>query len=75
MIKAYRQITVTPEFQEAERLREKASHDEAQALYNADHEALIRVAKNLLALGMPIEKIIKGTGLTHDEVEGLRLGK
>ena len=35
-INAYRQITVTPEFQEAERLRSKARHDEAQALWNTD---------------------------------------
>jgi predicted transposase/invertase (TIGR01784 family) len=34
-IGAYRHITVTPEFKEAERLRSKARHDEAQALYNA----------------------------------------
>jgi hypothetical protein len=30
-IEAYRSITVTPEFFEAERLRSKARHDEAQA--------------------------------------------
>jgi hypothetical protein len=35
-IMAYRSITVTPEFKEAERLREKARHDEAQALGNAE---------------------------------------
>lgn len=34
-IGAYRQITVTPEFLEIERLREKARHDEAQALHHA----------------------------------------
>ena len=35
-ISAYRHVTVTPEFQELERLRTKARHDEAQALYNAE---------------------------------------
>jgi hypothetical protein len=35
-IKAYRSITVTPEFREMERLRSKARHDEAQALYHAE---------------------------------------
>ena len=37
-VSAYRHITVTPEFKEAERLRSKARHDEAQALMNAKRE-------------------------------------
>jgi hypothetical protein len=37
-IRAYRSITVTPEFLEAERLRSKARHDEAQALFHARQE-------------------------------------
>jgi hypothetical protein len=37
-IKAYRSITVTPEFREKERLYAKARHDEAQALYHARQE-------------------------------------
>jgi len=36
--KAYTAITSSQEIQEAERLREKARHDEAQALYNAKTE-------------------------------------
>jgi predicted transposase/invertase (TIGR01784 family) len=35
-IRAYRSITVTPEFLEAERLYSKARHDEAQALFHAE---------------------------------------
>jgi len=35
-IRAYRQITATPEFRELERMRSKARHDEAQALMNAE---------------------------------------
>jgi len=35
-IGAYRHITATPEFREIERLRSKARHDEAQALFNAE---------------------------------------
>ena len=34
-ISAYEKITVTPEFQEMERLRSRARHNEASALYNA----------------------------------------
>jgi len=71
-ITAYRQITVTPEFLEAERLRSKARHDEAQALYNAERKAKMEVAKNLLAINLPLEKILEVTGLTHEEVEKLK---
>ena len=35
-VKAYRHVTASPEFKEIERLRSKARHDEAQALYNAE---------------------------------------
>jgi serine phosphatase RsbU (regulator of sigma subunit) len=35
-IRAYRSITVTPEFLEAERLRSIARHEEAQALFQAE---------------------------------------
>ena len=33
---AYNTITASPEYQELERMRLKAGHDEAQALYNAE---------------------------------------
>ena len=35
-VSAYNTVTSSPEYQELERLRIKASHDEAQALYNAE---------------------------------------
>jgi guanylate kinase len=44
-IKTYRSITVTPEFLEAERLRLKARHDEAQALFHARQEAARKADK------------------------------
>jgi hypothetical protein len=74
-IGAYRQITVTDEFKEAERLYAKARHDEAQALYNAERKAerrkAIEVAGILLFDGDSVEKVIRATGLTREEVEGL----
>jgi len=76
-IGAYRSITITPEFKEMERLRSKARHDEAQALFHAETkgrtERNIEIAKNLLDAGDSIEKVIKMTGLTREEVEGLRV--
>ena len=72
-ISAYRQITVTPEFQEAERLRSKARHDEAQALWSAERKKASEIAKNLLNMGITIEKVIEATGLTREEIEGLQV--
>jgi hypothetical protein len=64
-------------------LRVKASHDEAQALYNAERkgraegiaerekERVLVIAKRLLGFGDPIDKIVTVTGLTREEVEKL----
>jgi len=72
-ISAYRQITVTPEFQEAERLRSKARHDEAQALWNERRKEKFEIARNLIVVGDSIDKIISVTGLSRNEVEGLAI--
>ena len=72
-ISAYRQITVTPEFQEAERLRSKARHDEAQALWNERRKEKLDIAKKMLADGESVEKTARYTGLAHEEIEGLQV--
>ena len=41
-INAYYTITASPEFREVERLREKARHDEAQALYHAEQKGIAK---------------------------------
>jgi predicted transposase/invertase (TIGR01784 family) len=66
-IEAYKQVTVMPEFKEAERLRQKARLDEAQALQNK----AIKIAKNMLADGDTIEKVVRVTELPREEVEKL----
>ena len=87
-ISAYYSITASAEFREIERLREKARHDEAQALYNAEQKGLQKgiqkgmqkgmqqgkseIAKNLIEMGMPVNQIAAATGLTHEEIENLR---
>ena len=74
-INAYYTITASSEFREKERLRAKARHDEAQALYNARREATIErnneIARNMIADGEPIEKIVRYTGLTKESIEKL----
>jgi len=37
-IVAYRNVAASPELREAERMRSKARHDEAQAIKNAEHK-------------------------------------
>ena len=75
-VAAYNTITASSEFHEMERLRIKASHDEAQALYNAGEKAKkalsIEIAKTMLDSSESIEKIITYTGLTRKEVENLK---
>ena len=71
-INAYYTITASPEFREKERLREKARHDEAQALYHAKAERSVEIARNALQMSLAIDDIVKLTGLTHDEIENLR---
>ena len=67
-INAYYTITASSEFCEKERLRAKARHDEAQALYNARKERDIEIARNLLKMNMPHEQIVKATDLTLEEI-------
>ena len=75
-INAYYTITASSEFREAERLREKARHDEAQALYHAKLEGVaegkLEIARNLLKINLPLDQIVTATGLTGEEVENLR---
>ena len=72
-INAYYTITASSEFREKERLRAKARHDEAQALYNARKERDIEIAKKLLNRNRPVDEIVEDTGLTYEEVEDLRI--
>ena len=39
-INVYYTVTASPEFREIERLRDKARHDEAQALYHAEQKGI-----------------------------------
>ena len=75
-IEAFRHVAATDEFKEMERLRSKARHNEAQALYNAEVKAKkensIAIAKKALQMNFPINDIAMLTGLTSEEIEGLK---
>jgi len=70
-ITAFRHVAASPELRELERMRSKARHDEAQALYNAERKTKIEIARNALKKKMPIDDIVDITGLTREEIEGL----
>ena len=72
-INAYYTITASSEFREKERLRAKARHDEAQALYHAEQNTKIGIAQNMKAEGESIEKIMRYTGLTKESIENLKV--
>ena len=71
----------SPEFREIKRLREKAQHDEAQALYHAEQQGIqkgasgrnIEIARAMIADGEPVEKIMRYTDLTSEEIQGLSI--
>ena len=71
-ISAYHSVTASQEFLELERLRTKAQHDEAQALYNAEQKGetqkAFSIARNLLEMDFPLDKIVAATGLTRNEI-------
>lgn len=78
-INAYYNITSSAEFRELERLREKARHDEAQALYNAEQKGRqkgkraekFEIARTMLTDGESASKIMRYTGLTQEELESI----
>ena len=71
-IGAYRSITVSPEFKEAERLRAKARHDEAQALLNERIKMAREIALSLTELNLSDEEIAKHTRLSIEDIRRLR---
>ena len=52
--------------------REIALHDEATRMEGARLDGMFEVARNGISMGMDTPSIITLTGLTHDEIEGLR---
>jgi predicted transposase YdaD len=51
--------------------REKGRRDAADRERAALKKQAIEIAKNLLSISLPIEQIVKATGLTREEVEAL----
>ena len=83
-IEAYYSISASPEFRELERMRERAIRDRDSALWHAEQKGIqegmqkgaversIEIARNALQMRMPIDDIVKLTGLAREEVERLK---
>jgi predicted transposase/invertase (TIGR01784 family) len=56
-VAAYKMVSISSEFREVERLRERARHNEASALAHAVAERDAEVSKRLLKLGLSPEQI------------------
>jgi predicted transposase/invertase (TIGR01784 family) len=54
-VAAYKSVTVSPEFKEIERMRERARHNEASAIGHAIDERDAEISKRLLKLGVSPE--------------------
>ena len=67
----FRELTADERTRYLYERREKARRDQDMFLRWELKKAKIEIAKSLLNLGDPIEKIITVTGLTHEEVEKL----
>ena len=51
------------------RAREQGAREEGRS--EGETSRALAIAKNLLKMGMPIDKVVMTTGLTREEVEGL----
>ena len=74
-ISAYYSITASEEFREIERMREKARHDEAQALHNAEQKGIQKGMQEGMRKGMQ-EGMQEGMrkGMQEGMQEGMRKG-
>jgi len=56
-------------------MREKGRHEEASRLYQAEKkgelQGKVEIAKNLLTMHLPLEKISQATGLSIEEINNL----
>jgi len=68
----YRELTAEERTRDIYERREKARRDQAMHQKWALKKNMIDVARKLLELSMPTAQIISVTGLTLEEVDGLR---
>jgi hypothetical protein len=67
-IMAYRHVAASPEFREMERVRSKARHDEAQAIYNAERRGEERANANLQVVIAEKDTVISNQATENAEL-------
>ncbi len=73
-------LTGDAEVRRLAELREKWEMDRVSAINNATRvgmekgieKGIIKTAQNLIKMGMPIEQIVKATGLSEEEIEKIK---
>jgi hypothetical protein len=70
-VQAYKNVLLTEDFKEAERLRERARHNEAAALGSARRKERAEIARKMKADGVPFDTIQKYTGIEIDVISTL----
>jgi hypothetical protein len=71
-VQAYKSALVSKDFEELERLREKAKNNERAALGRARRENSMEIAIAMKADGVPFDTIQKYTGLKIDVISKLQ---
>lgn len=70
-----KQLSQDEEAQILYEARQKAIMDENTRLFSARRDEKYEIAKNFIKMGLPIEQISKGTGLTIKEIEKVKENK
>ncbi len=69
-------LTGDAEVRRLAELREKWEMDRVSAINHATRvemeKGIIKTAQNLIKMGMPIEQIVKATGLSEEEIEKIK---
>jgi DNA-binding NarL/FixJ family response regulator len=71
LVEAYHNVAASPEFREMVRQRERARHNEASALANAELKARREIVKNMYKEGFDVADIIKATKFSEKDVKDI----
>jgi len=70
-IEAYRHISESDRLKEIQRMRDKAWVNESYAMLNAQEKSKKEVARNFKNMGLTVEQIAQGTGLSIETIQSL----
>lgn len=65
----YGEFCISKEYRGMYEVREKWRHDQLSELQAVRQEAIEQTTRNLINMGLPVQQITRGTGLSVAEVE------